>query len=284
MSNLQTSQAPKESSFEIESHKRDSDFICELSAAKTMTNMKLDSTSPIIAPFIGLNPKGNETSSTISALNPETKAELSLNELLETATKKISRKKDPEKEEEAARKELALKIKLGQIKTGRWTVKEHEQFLEGYAKYKRDWVNVSRYIPDRDITQVRSHAQKYLMRQGIGKDIPLESNIKANVIQNVAPPKIAEKKSEEVKDASKTNEEKPKEPNTCNNTAPRQEGVRRLQKVSIPVIAYQMPMRPTWVFQPTSMMTQRFVPMIPSYGYNPACRVMMQAPMFLAKN
>ena len=48
--------------------------------------------------------------------------------------------------------------------SGRWTNSEHEAFLRGLHMYGREWKKVATLIPTRTSAQVRSHAQKYLLR------------------------------------------------------------------------------------------------------------------------
>jgi len=47
---------------------------------------------------------------------------------------------------------------------GRWTSKEHEQFMECLKHYGRDWDKLEEMIPTRTNIQIRSHAQKFFER------------------------------------------------------------------------------------------------------------------------
>ena len=47
---------------------------------------------------------------------------------------------------------------------GRWTNEEQYQFAEAVLKYGNDWKNIQNHISSRNITQVRSHAQKFLLK------------------------------------------------------------------------------------------------------------------------
>ena len=49
-------------------------------------------------------------------------------------------------------------------KTGRWTKEEHQRFLIGCYLYRNDWKKLQTYIKTRTIPQIRSHAQKYLIK------------------------------------------------------------------------------------------------------------------------
>lgn len=55
------------------------------------------------------------------------------------------------------------KTRLG-INGGRWTLKEHEDFLVGLEKYGREWKKVASHISTRTSAQIRSHAQKYFAK------------------------------------------------------------------------------------------------------------------------
>ncbi|OMJ66405.1 hypothetical protein SteCoe_36762 [Stentor coeruleus] len=50
-------------------------------------------------------------------------------------------------------------------KIGRWTKAEHRKFIEGLKIYGRNWKSISETIKTRSSTQVRSHAQKYFIRE-----------------------------------------------------------------------------------------------------------------------
>ena len=57
-------------------------------------------------------------------------------------------------------------------KTGRWTPKEHRAFLEGVKLYGRNWSKVAELVETRTAVQVRSHAQKYELRERATKQLP----------------------------------------------------------------------------------------------------------------
>nr|CCA14119.1 conserved hypothetical protein [Albugo laibachii Nc14] len=50
------------------------------------------------------------------------------------------------------------------IRGGRWDVDEHERFLKGFRLYGHKWKRVQQIVQTRSVTQVRTHAQKYLLR------------------------------------------------------------------------------------------------------------------------
>lgn len=47
---------------------------------------------------------------------------------------------------------------------GRWSKEEQQRFAEAVLNYGNDWKNIQNYVSSRNITQVRSHAQKFLMK------------------------------------------------------------------------------------------------------------------------
>ena len=49
-------------------------------------------------------------------------------------------------------------------KQGRWSQEEQERFLKGCYFFKNDWEKIKDYIKTRTIPQIRSHAQKYLIK------------------------------------------------------------------------------------------------------------------------
>ena len=50
-------------------------------------------------------------------------------------------------------------------KTGRWNQTEHQSFIEAIKAYGKNWKLVADHIGTRNSTQVRSHAQKYFLRE-----------------------------------------------------------------------------------------------------------------------
>ena len=56
-------------------------------------------------------------------------------------------------------------ISLAAERTGRWSTKEHEKFLEAVHIFGKNWIKVAKFISTRNSTQVRSHAQKFYMRE-----------------------------------------------------------------------------------------------------------------------
>jgi SHAQKYF class myb-like DNA-binding protein len=48
---------------------------------------------------------------------------------------------------------------------GRWTTEEHLQFLKGLELYGKSWKKISSVVKTRTVVQIRTHAQKYLIKQ-----------------------------------------------------------------------------------------------------------------------
>ena len=47
---------------------------------------------------------------------------------------------------------------------GRWTYEEHIRFLKGCLLYGNNWKKVENYVKSRTSSQIRSHAQKFLIK------------------------------------------------------------------------------------------------------------------------
>jgi SHAQKYF class myb-like DNA-binding protein len=56
------------------------------------------------------------------------------------------------------------KIENNDLNGGRWTKDEQRRFAEAVLKFRNDWKKIQNHIFSRNITQVRSHAQKFLMK------------------------------------------------------------------------------------------------------------------------
>jgi SHAQKYF class myb-like DNA-binding protein len=84
--------------------------------------------------------------------------------LTETENKKNSNKrKRSEEKYEAFPYSNNINIK-NENNSGRWTAEEHRKFLEGLLLYKNDWTRIQKHIKTRCTSQVRSHAQKFVVR------------------------------------------------------------------------------------------------------------------------
>ncbi|CAM9364462.1 unnamed protein product, partial [Ectocarpus sp. 8 AP-2014] len=57
--------------------------------------------------------------------------------------------------------------------TGRWTKKEHDDFLVGLEACGKDWIEIScHFVFSRTATQIRTHAQKYFTKANRGQSFP----------------------------------------------------------------------------------------------------------------
>mmetsp|Transcript_10564 Transcript_10564/g.16149 ORF Transcript_10564/g.16149 Transcript_10564/m.16149 type:complete len:111 (+) Transcript_10564:512-844(+) len=48
--------------------------------------------------------------------------------------------------------------------TGKWAEGEHQLFLDAVRMYGKDWDKIEDHIKTRSISNIRSHAQKFLIR------------------------------------------------------------------------------------------------------------------------
>jgi len=55
------------------------------------------------------------------------------------------------------------------VHTGKWTEEEHFTFLQGIEKFGKSWKVLSNFMKTRSASQIRAHAQKYLMGSQIMK-------------------------------------------------------------------------------------------------------------------
>ena len=56
------------------------------------------------------------------------------------------------------------KKKRNKYSQGHWNKSEQERFMKGLEKHGRDWNMVQKVVRTRDLTQVRSHAQKCFLK------------------------------------------------------------------------------------------------------------------------
>lgn len=54
--------------------------------------------------------------------------------------------------------------KIDKKVNGRWSKAEQNRFMQGLAKFGRNWVEVQKVVKTRTLTQVRSHAQKVFLK------------------------------------------------------------------------------------------------------------------------
>ena len=69
--------------------------------------------------------------------------------------------------------------------SGRWTLKEHLQFLEGLDKYGVKWKKIKTLIKTRTTAQIRSHSQKFFLKLKRVKDEQLGIDFTSDNIDNI---------------------------------------------------------------------------------------------------
>jgi SHAQKYF class myb-like DNA-binding protein len=117
---------------------------------------------------------------------------------------------------------------------GRWSKEEQIRFAEAVLKYGNDWKKIQSHVSSRNITQVRSHAQKFLMKlkesnflinKGLDQNLSwakimnfLNSNLTYEELREVlfsveqtGQKKISNKKVKNFKKIQKTSKKKEKE-------------------------------------------------------------------------
>jgi len=65
---------------------------------------------------------------------------------------------------ENVKKIKKIKKKKSFYNEGRWSFEEHKKFIEALVEYRKNWKNMQIYIGTRSSSQVRSHAQKFLLK------------------------------------------------------------------------------------------------------------------------
>jgi SHAQKYF class myb-like DNA-binding protein len=48
--------------------------------------------------------------------------------------------------------------------SGRWTLQEHELFLQGLHLHGKGWKKIAQMVQTRSVVQIRTHAQKYFLK------------------------------------------------------------------------------------------------------------------------
>ena len=69
---------------------------------------------------------------------------------------------------------------FGKSNNGRWDKDEQKRFAEAVLKFGNDWKKIQNHVFSRNITQIRSHAQKFLMKlkeSNLLKDKGLEKSL-----------------------------------------------------------------------------------------------------------
>ena len=76
---------------------------------------------------------------------------------------------------------------LEDLNNGRWNKEEQNRFAEAVLKFGNDWKKIQNYVFSRNITQVRSHAQKFLLKlkeNNFLKDKGLDKNLSWTKVMN----------------------------------------------------------------------------------------------------
>jgi SHAQKYF class myb-like DNA-binding protein len=68
---------------------------------------------------------------------------------------------------------------------GRWNDDEHVKFLEAINIYGNNWREVQKYVKTRSSNQVRSHAQKFILKLKTFKDSSLGIDFTGNSVKNL---------------------------------------------------------------------------------------------------
>ena len=90
-------------------------------------------------------------------------------------------------QKKTALKQNNTKIEFNNSNGGRWDKDEQKRFAEAVLKYGNDWKKIQNHIYSRNITQVRSHAQKFLMKlkeNNFVKDKGLEKSMSWTKVMN----------------------------------------------------------------------------------------------------
>ena len=69
---------------------------------------------------------------------------------------------------------------------GRWTYEEHIKFIKAFVNYGKRWKTIQKYIGTRSCPQIRSHAQKFLLRLKALKSDKCNFDFKKDNIQSLA--------------------------------------------------------------------------------------------------
>lgn len=84
--------------------------------------------------------------------------------LLKPSAKEVPSSRQPKLKRSAAGENTEV-TKTEESRNGRWTKDECRRFEEALRKFGKHWKKVEAYVGTRSGTQVRSHAQKYFLRQ-----------------------------------------------------------------------------------------------------------------------
>jgi SHAQKYF class myb-like DNA-binding protein len=99
----------------------------------------------------------------------------------------------------------------GNSNGGRWTKDEQHRFAEAVLKYGNEWKKIQNHIYSRNLTQVRSHAQKFLMKlkeTTFYKNQKLELSLNWTKVMNYLRSNVEFNKLKEILFSVEENEEK----------------------------------------------------------------------------
>jgi SHAQKYF class myb-like DNA-binding protein len=72
------------------------------------------------------------------------------------------------------------------LRTGRWTNEEHQKFLDGLRTHGRNWKAVALMVQTRSTVQIRTHAQKYFLKEARQLDHQLRSGVETVIMNSPA--------------------------------------------------------------------------------------------------
>lgn len=132
----------------------------------------------------------------------------------EVQTRQKQKKEKIEQEQKNIDKECQCDLKTEDGLNGRWSKEEHNRFIEAILLYSNDWKKIKDYIGTRTGTQVRSHAQKFLIKlrkNQIFKKKDIDFNLSlGKVIQTIKNKCTNEEFKEAFKDDCNKNKKKQK--------------------------------------------------------------------------
>ena len=89
------------------------------------------------------------------------------------------------KEMKIKKEKIFSLIKEKSENEGRWNDDEHLRFIEAISIYGNNWKEVQKYVGTRSSNQVRSHAQKFILKLKTFKDDSLGIDLTDNSLKNL---------------------------------------------------------------------------------------------------
>ena len=89
------------------------------------------------------------------------------------------------KEMKIKKEKIFSLIKEKSENEGRWNDDEHLRFIEAISIYGNNWKEVQKYVGTRSSNQVRSHAQKFILKLKTFKDDSLGIDLTDNSVKNL---------------------------------------------------------------------------------------------------